>query len=105
MTHTVLATFRVRSGAEAELNGLLERHWHIISARGFAEGPDPIRLIRHDLDGPVMLELFDWRDGGLKEALQDPAVREVWTAIDQCCEQRNGAPQSEFPAIERMSRG
>ena len=105
MAHTVLATFRVRAGAEAELSGLLDRHWQIISARGFAVGPEPIRLIRHDSDGDVMLELFDWRDGGLNDALQDQAVREVWMAIDQCCEPRGGAPQSEFPAIERVQRG
>ncbi len=105
MAHTVLATFRVRKGAEAELSGLLERHWHIIAQAGFAVGPEPIRLIRHDSDGNVMLELFDWRDGGLNDALQDPAVREVWMAIDQCCEPRGGAPQSEFPAIERVQRG
>ena len=105
MAHTVLATFRVRKGSEAELSNLLERHWQIISSRGFGEGPQPIRLMRHDHDGNVMLELFDWRDGGLNDALQDPAVREVWMAIDQCCEQRNGAPQSEFPAIERVPRG
>ncbi len=104
MTHTVLATFRVRAGAEAELNGLLERHWQIISQAGFAEGQDPIRLIRHDSDGNVMLELFDWREGGLNDALQDEAVREVWLAIDRCCEPRGGAPQSEFPAIERVER-
>ncbi len=104
MTHTVLATFRVRNGAESELSLLLDRHWQIISSRGFAQGPDPIRLIRHDFDGDVMLELFDWRDGGLNDALQDPAVREVWMAIDQCCEPRGGAPQSEFPAIERVKQ-
>ena len=105
MPHTVLATFRVRAGSQAELSGLLERHWQIISSRGLCEGPQPVRLIRHDSDGDVMLELFDWRDGGLNDALQDPAVRQVWLAIDQCCEQRNGAPQSEFPAIERVRRG
>ena len=104
MTHTVLATFRVRGGSQAELSGLLERHWYIISQAGFAEGPQPIRLIRHDSDGDVMLELFDWRDGGLNDALQDNAVREVWMAIDSCCEPRGGAPQSEFPAIERVQR-
>lgn len=105
MTHTVLATFRVRNGAEENLSALLDRHWHLIRARGFGEGPDPVRLIRQDADGPVLLELFDWRDGGLNAALQDKDVREVWTAIDQCCEQRNGAPQSEFPAVERVKRG
>jgi hypothetical protein len=102
MTHTVLATFRVRAGLQAELSLHLDRHWHIISQRGFSTGPEPIRLIRHDADGDVMLELFDWREGGLNDALQDPAVREVWMAIDQCCEPRGGAPQSEFPAIERV---
>lgn len=104
MTHTVLATFRVRNGAESELSLLLDHHWQIISQAGFSAGPEPIRLIRHDSDGDVMLELFDWRDGGLNDALQDEAVREIWLAIDQCCEQRGGAPQSEFPAIERVKR-
>ena len=105
MTHTVLATFRVRAGQQAKLSGLLDHHWQIISLRGFGEGPQPVRLIRHDSDGDVMLELFDWRDGGLNDALQDEAVRQVWLAIDHCCEPRGGAPQSEFPAIERVRRG
>ena len=102
MAHTVLATFRVRNGSEAELSSLLDRHWQLIQARGYGTGPQPVRLMRHDCDGNVMLELFDWREGGLNDALQDPAVREVWMAIDQCCEARNGAPQSEFPSIERV---
>lgn len=105
MTHTVMATFQVRNGRISELCALLDRHHAVITAAGYGDGPAPIRLIRRTDAGPVLIEIFDWVDGGVAKAALDQSVIAIWRGIDALCEARGGGPAADFPAVERMSVG
>jgi hypothetical protein len=104
MPHTVLATFCVKSGFVTELGRQLDRHWRAIRERGYGEGPDPIRLVRHHETGPILYEIFDWRDGAIASAASDQAICDIWAAIDACCEARAGMSATNFPRVERVIR-
>jgi hypothetical protein len=102
MAHTVLATFRVREDAVDRLGSLLDGHFETIGRIGFGEGPSPVRLLAQEDDGPVLYEIFDWKEGAIAQAAQHPDVLTLWGAIEECCEARGDKPALDFPRVERL---
>ena len=102
MTHTVMATFQVRDGQTEALCALLDEHHAAIRGAGYGGGTKPIRLVRRTESGPLLFEIFDWVDGGVAMAAQDPVIVAVWRRIDALCEARNGMAPADFPAVDRL---
>ncbi len=98
---TVVCTYRVRRGSEAEFEQLLARHLPTLVRLGLVTGT-PTRTLRRedgDLDGgPEYVEVFDWvSEDAARRAAEVPEVIEVWEPMAALCEARDGRPAMEFP--------
>jgi hypothetical protein len=100
---TVLATYRVKPEREADMLHLLHRHWPTLRAHGLVTDDAPA-VFRGVADGgPYYVEAFAWREPECARAAPtNPAVMEIWTQMEDCCEARGGRPAMEFPHVARV---
>jgi len=101
---TVIGTFRVREGAEAEFTDLLGRHWSTLHELGFVTD-EPSSIFRSDEGGLTYVEIFTWAESGYEHAREHPAVLAIWGPMDALLEDRGGQPKWEFPHYQRVSLG
>jgi hypothetical protein len=101
---TVIATYRVKAGSEAEFEGLLARHWPTLEGVGLVSGERAIVYRGQDEPGEaVYYEVFDWKDAGSPGvAHETPAVMAIWEPMGALCEGRKGRPAMDFPHVERV---
>ncbi|HSU56443.1 MAG TPA: hypothetical protein VLT36_20455 [Candidatus Dormibacteraeota bacterium] len=86
---TVLVTYRVKHGNEAELRQTVERAWTVYTSQHlvFAE---PHVLLQDTEEGkPRFIEIFTWVDRSTPEHAPD-AVMAVWKEEESLCEKRGG---------------
>jgi hypothetical protein len=101
---TVICTYRVRAGAEAEFVELLGRHWRTLHELGFVT--DEESLVFRSCDGaPAYVEIFTWVEGGFGQAHDHPDVLAIWEPMEPLLEERDRLPRWEFPHFERVSLG
>jgi hypothetical protein len=103
-SQTVIGTFRVREGAEAEFAKLLGRHWPILHELGFVTDEQSV-IYRSGDGGLTYVEIFTWAEGGYELAREHPAVLAIWGPMDALLEDRDGQPKWEFPHYQRVSLG
>ena len=99
---TVFATYRVRQGKEREFLRLLDRHVPTLDRLGFTNG-EPALVFRgkDDTGGPVLLEVFTWKDAGAVDlAHRHHEVAAIWEAMEPLVEERGGRRKWEFPHFE-----
>ncbi|MCB9674536.1 MAG: hypothetical protein H6737_05425 [Alphaproteobacteria bacterium] len=96
--NTVLATYRVKPGAEPALAGILRGHWAKLDALGMVEG-EPARIYRsEDANGNVtFVEIFTWKPGAARRAHQHPEIAMVWESISAHVAPHGDRPAMEFP--------
>ncbi len=102
---TVLCTYRVVPGKEADFEGLLSKHYPALRGADLATENEP-RIFRgtDGTGGTVFYELFEWRDAEAPNvAHQSPAVMAVWEPMGELCEEREGRPKFEFPHVEPVT--
>jgi hypothetical protein len=106
MPTTVMATFRVRPGHEEELVSLLRREWSELHQLGLVADTPP-QLFRGDEEGgPYFVHLFTWHDPEAETKAPDqPGVADLWRAIGDICEERDGRPAMEFPHVQALAVG
>ncbi len=98
MSVTVLCTYRVREGAEADFEALLAAHVPTLRRLGLITDR-PTTTAREVGDGPpTYIELFEWiDDDAAARASEVPDVIAVWEPMAALCEVRDGRPAMEFP--------
>jgi hypothetical protein len=96
--HTVMATYRLKSGAEPAFVEVLRRHEPTLRELDLIE-PDPVHVYRREDDqGRVtFVEVFTWRPGAVGRAHQHPAVAATWEVMEQHLEPHGDRPAMEFP--------
>lgn len=99
---TVMATYRVKPEREADMVHLLHRHWPTLRAHGLVTDDPPAVYRGVEQSGrPYYVEIFSWREQECaRNAHTNPAVMEIWTPMEECCEARDGRPAMEFPGVE-----
>ncbi|QDU67389.1 hypothetical protein [Engelhardtia mirabilis] len=100
----VIAIYRVKQANVDQFMGLLERHHPTLLRLGLAtsEKPTIYRGLEQD-GGPIVFEIFEWADAGAPEkAHHSPEVGEIWGAMGEICEDRDGRPKFMFPHVERI---
>lgn len=95
---TVICTYRVRPGGEAEFEQLLAAHQPALRRLGLL-ADTPARVLRSvDGGGPAYVEIFEWIDEeAAARAAEIPEVVDVWEPMAALCESRDGRPAMEFP--------
>lgn len=103
--NTVIATYRVKSGAEAEFEALLEKHHPTLLSVGLAT-PEPATIYKgQDEPGePVYYEIFTWKDEAAPGVAHDtPEVMAIWEPMGALCEERHGKPAMNFPHVALLN--
>lgn len=78
-----IVAYRPKSGQESELLLLTKEHVPYLRERGLAaERP---HIIARASDGTI-LEVFEWKEGGLDRAHQDAGVHQLWTRFAAACD-------------------
>lgn len=102
---TVLCTYRVLPGKEADFEGILAQHYPAL--RGADLATEMVPLIYRGSDGTggtVFFEVFEWRDADAPNiAHQSPAVLAVWEPMGELCGEREARPKFEFQHVEPVT--
>ena len=87
---TVLVTYRVKPGNEAEFQSVLSRAWHIYRAEHLVY-VEPHIIVREAEDGGKIcyIEIFTWVSRAALEHAPD-SVKTIWKEEHSLCETRNG---------------
>lgn len=83
MGEIVIVAYRPKPGHEAALLALVRDHVPQLQAWGLATGRP--HQILHAADG-TLVELFEWQDGAIARAHEDPRVHGMWAAFGAACD-------------------
>jgi len=103
-SETVIAIYRVRADREEAFFDLLRRHHPTLHRLGLVTDDVPVvyRGTEEGFDGPIVFEIFTWKDGASADAAhRAPEVHEIWEGIGSLLEERDGRPSMLFPHVER----
>ena len=96
MGRMVIVAYRAKPGCRDRLLGLLEDHVPFLRRHGLATEREPLLMeARRD----VFVEVFEWRDGGIERAHEDPDVQRLWDRYAQVCDY---VPLKELPEAAEM---
>ena len=98
MTETVIATYRVKPGCEAEFVALLERHWPTLRRLDLVTEEPPRAYAGRDPAGkPYFVEIFVWRDReAVAAAHEHPDVAAIWNPMGELC------ASMDFPHVQPL---
>jgi hypothetical protein len=99
-TETVISTFHVKEGKEAEFAKVLEQAWSTYHRLGMVL-PQPNLVLRgvETAGKPYFIEIFTWKDHDAPD--HAPAeVRTIWAQMEALCERRDGHRGIEFTEMQ-----
>ena len=101
----VIAAYAPKPGREDDLIALVRGHVATLRREGLAT-ERPALVMRSRIDGTI-LEIFEWiSDQAAHDAHERPAVRETWSALEDCADFRSLASLGEaarpFPHFEPL---
>ncbi|SRR6266446_5471494 len=100
----VFAIYRVKPGAEKELEGVLRRGWETYrKARMVSDQPHLCLRVREDERHTRYVEVFTWVGYFATEHSPD-SVKRIWEQEGSLCEEREGHPAVEFREAEIIGR-
>ncbi len=100
---TVVVTFHVRPGKEADMEKLLRQdHW-IVLRRLDLVFETPHVLVRCTESGakPCFLEVLTWKSHEIPDNAP-PEVQAIWTRMNEFVEKREGKPAIEIDEVDPL---
>lgn len=99
-----VCTFRVQSGAEAEFEALLERHWQTLRDLGLATArPTQLYKGMEKGGGRIYVEVFEWLSAAASAgAHEHPEVLAIWGPMGALVEQRDTRPAMDFIHVSEL---
>jgi hypothetical protein len=100
-SETVMVTYHVKSGKEAELQTLLSRVWQVYQTEHlvFAKPHIIVRGLEKTGDKTRFVEILTWVNRDTPEHAPD-AVQSLWDQEQSLCEARNGQDGIEIAPVE-----
>ena len=99
-TETVISTFRVRAGKEAEFARVHAQAWPAYRRFGFvAEKPHLVLQGVDEAGKTYFVEIFTWKDHDAPDHAS-PEIRAIWAQLEALCEPRLGHRGIEFPEVQ-----
>jgi quinol monooxygenase YgiN len=83
MAEIVIAAYRPKPGQEDALRDLLRDHVPFLRREGLVT--DRVPILGRAKDG-TYVEVFEWADGGIARAHENPAVLALWHRWAEACE-------------------
>ena len=96
MGDMVIVSYRPKPGREADLLALTREHVPILRALGLAT--DRPTLAMRSKSGAIV-EVFEWRDGAIASAHQNPEVQAMWARYAEVCDY---APLNTLPEASEL---
>ena len=102
-SETVMVTYHVKSGSEAELKAALASAWQIYTTEHlvFSE-PHVVVWGAEDEDKTRFVEIFTWVSHSAPEHAPD-AVKKIWAQEQSLCEARKGHTAIEGGEVELIT--
>ena len=100
---TVLVTYRVKSGSEADFEKVLNEAWQVYRQEHLVNAQPHVIVQGKDKgDKPRFVEIFTWTDAKTPD---DPpaSVKAVWDKMMPLCEGRDGHGGLEIDVVETVS--
>jgi len=98
-TETVISTFRVRAGKEAEFAKVHAQAWPAYRRFGLvAETPHLVLQGVDEARKPYFVEILTWKDHEAPDHAS-AEVRAIWAQLEALCEPRLGHRGIEFPEV------
>lgn len=92
---TVMITYRVKRGAEAELSRVLAEHWAAARRLQLVDSAPHVIVKTADAGQPAdIVEIFTWRDGSTPDNAP-PDIQAAWAKMAPLVEARGGHPAIE----------
>ena len=99
-TETVISTFRVRAGKEAEFARVHAQAWPAYRRFGVvAEKPHLVLQGVDEAGKTYFVEIFTWKDHDAPDHAS-PEIRAIWAQLEALCEPRLGHRGIEFPEVQ-----
>lgn len=97
---TVLITYHVKPGKEADLEDILRRAWEVYQ-REHLVFADPHLIVRDKESGDktIMVEVFTWVSHSAPDHAPD-SVKALWSEMQAACEARDGHGGLEGGEVE-----
>jgi hypothetical protein len=101
---TVVITFHAKPGAEAELAGVIEKHWTVAREMKLVQDSPHLTLRRIEEGNKVSFtDIFTWRDAAIPDHAP-PAIQTIWAQMNQLVESRGGEPGLAIASVAIVSR-
>ena len=99
-TETVISTFRVRAGKEAEFARVHAQAWPAYRRFGLvAEKPHLVLQGVDEAGKTYFVEIFTWKDHDAPDHAS-PEIRAIWAQLEALCEPRLGHRGIELPVVQ-----
>jgi len=104
MPDVVVCRYQVKAASVDAFTALLEDHWPTLRRLDLVTDFAPIRLRRDEDGGPVVVEIFEWKDPeSARLAHEHPDVAAIWERMGALVEERQKRPKWEFPHYQRLA--
>ena len=98
-TDTVISSYRVRAGKEAEFAKVHARAWPAYRQFGLvAETPHLVLQGVDEAGRTYFVEILTWKDHAAPDHAS-PEIRSIWAQLEALCEPRLGHRGIEFPEV------
>jgi len=96
---TVMATFRAKPGAEAELARVIASHWQTAKDLKLVTAAPHLTLRGADEGKKTyFVEVFTWRDASIPD-FAPQAIQKIWAQMNALVESRGGQPGLHFEEV------
>lgn len=100
---TVLVTYRVKAGQEAQMLDVLRRDWATVRQLKLVDAEPHVLVQGKDDSGkPIFVEVFTWASADTPDHVP-PAVQAIWSEMGKLVETRDGRPGVDFRAVTPLS--
>jgi hypothetical protein len=97
---TVISTFRVRAGKEAEFAAIHAQAWPSYRRSGLVlDSPHLVMRGKDDAGKTYFVEILTWKSHDAPDHAPKE-IQAIWSKLEALCESRDGHRGIEFPEVE-----
>jgi hypothetical protein len=101
---TVMATFRPKAGAEAELKAVIAAHWDTTRRLNLVLPEPHVTLeLKDETRAPYYVDVFTWRDRDIPDDAPEE-IQKIWNDMNRLTAPRAGRPGLEIREVKRVDR-
>jgi hypothetical protein len=100
---TVMIVLHAKPGSEADLAGVLARHWSAVRNLNLVQDAPHLTVRATEAgDKTYYVETFTWRDSSIPDAVP-AAIQAIWAEMSRATEPRGGKPAIEIIPVSVLA--